>query len=377
MTRRNIITTIAIAALAVGAWFTFKPNNTKTDAGLTEIRFGISPYQDTLLPILGSDEFKGWFRQEGLNVKFKIMALDEVREALAAGQLDVTINDTAAIIGAWHKQNDIVYLYGFNTFDNGFALMARPDSGIRSVAEIEKELGNHEQAIIACAKQFKGKSFISTGNSDFEMAVASAVQRGGLRYSKGADSDVTFIDLPPDEGLAAFLSGKGDIYLGGIPQRTRAGKEGMKEIMAGLDLGPAPINGLCTTRTFYKAHKEDLAKVLNVWFKIVNYADSQPDEAGKSIAGVLNRNTGAQFTVDDFKKFWQHYEHYPLTPSAIEKDILSPDGHNYLTKRWNACNDFFYGLIKVNPSPVTLEQGCLMGEFQSFYIKKYGQDVPK
>lgn len=377
MTRRHFITTIAIAALTAGAWFTFKPDNTKSASGLTEIRFGISPYQDTLLPILGSDEFKGWFRQEGLDVKFKIMALDEVREALAAGQLDVTINDTAAIIGAWHKQKDLVWLYGFNTFDNGFALMARPDSGIRSVAEIEKEIGNHEQALVACAKQFKGKTFISTGNSDFEMAVASAVQRGGLKYSKGADSEVTFMDLPPDEGLAAFLSGKGDIYLGGIPQRTRAGKEGMKEIMAGLDLGAAPINGLCTTRPFYKAHKDELAKVLKVWFKIVNYAETQPNDAGKSIAEVLNRNTGAQFTVDDFKKFWQHFEHYPLTPAAIEKEILAADGANYWKKRWKACNDFFFGLIKVNPAPVTPEDGCLMEEFHSLYVSKYGRDVPK
>ena len=24
----------------------------------------------------------------------------------------------------------------------------------------------------------------------------------------------------------------------------------------------------------------------------------------------LNKNSGARFTIDDFKKFWQHFEHY-------------------------------------------------------------------
>ena len=68
-----------------------------------------------------------------------------------------------------------------------------------------------------------------------EQGVAAAATRGGLDFKR----DVKVIYLEPDQGLAAFLNGTGDAYIGGIPQRTRAGKEGMVEMLTGIDLGPA------------------------------------------------------------------------------------------------------------------------------------------
>jgi len=368
---------LAAAAIVIAIAVVFQASADAADQLLTKVRFGVAPYQDTLLPLLGSDKYLKLYRQEGLDVEFKILALDEIRESLAAGQLDVTINEMSAIICAHNKQPDLVFWYGFNTFDNGFALMIRTNSGIKSVSDFEKELGDHQKAVVAAAKQLKGKTVITTGNSDFEMAVAMAATRGGLNYSKGDKSDVRIFDLPPDDGLAAFLSGKGDAYLGGIPQRTRAGKEGMVEMMSGLDLGAAPINGLCTTKSFDTAHHEIMLKLLKVWFEIVNYAEKNPDQAGAQIAGLLNERTGAQFTVDDFKHFWQHYEHYPLSPREIQVDILSDSGSNYWKSRWDNCNDFFCGLIKIIPNSVQPEGAFLMQSAQDDYVRKYGNERPK
>ena len=81
--------------------------------------------------------------------------------------------------------------------------------------------------------------------------------------------------------------------------------------------------------------------------------------------------------VDDFKHFWQHYEHYPLSPREIQVDILSDSGSNYWKSRWDNCNDFFCGLIKIIPNSVQPEGAFLMQSAQDDYVRKYGNERPK
>ena len=344
-----------------------------TPTSLVKVRYGISSFQDTLLPILGSDKYKGWYREEGLDVNFKILGWTEVQEALAAGQVDVAINNITSIIATHQKRPDLIYWYGFNTFDNGFALMIRPNGTLKTVADLERQLGNHQAAIVAAAKQLKGKTVVTTSNTDMEQGVVAAARQGGLDFTK----DIKIINLSPDEGLAAFLSGTGDAYIGGIPQRTRAGKEGMLEMLTGLDIGPAPINGIVTTKKFAQDHQDELLKLLKVWFKIVNYVDANEDEAGKTIVTILNENSGAKFTIDDFKKYWQKYERYPLSPTAIDKDILSPSGRNYWKAHWDDCNTYFVNVVHTIPVPVKPEDAFFMPDAQKAYVAKYGADAPK
>ena len=118
--------------------------------------------------------------------------------------------------------------------------------------------------------------------------------------------DITIVDLNPDEGLAAFLSGTGDFYLGGIPQRTRATAEGYKPIVVGA--------GIITTPDYAAENQETLLKLLRVWFRIVNFVEEDTDEGASIILDILNAQTGANMEVEGFKVFWQGYEHYPLNP---------------------------------------------------------------
>jgi NitT/TauT family transport system substrate-binding protein len=378
--RSLVIASVLVAAaalLALVACNKTQQENQPSVTKLSTIRFGVSPFQDTLLPIIGSDKYRGWYRQEGLNVEFRILGWQEVIEALAAGSLDVAVYNDSGIIGVHNRQPDLVYWYGFNTFDNGFALMIRPDGKMKTVAQLEKELGDHNKAVVAAVQQLKGKTIVTTGNTDMEQGVAAAARRGGLKFSKDNTSDIKIVDLPPDEGLAAFLSGTGDAYIGGIPQRTRAGKEGMLELVSGIDLGPAPINGFVTTKTFDRSHREDLLKFLKVWFRIVNAVQANSDDTRAIIVKELNQNSGASFTIDDFNKFWQHYEHYPLSPKEIATDILSPTGRNYWKARWDDDNAYFSSIVKTIPAPVKPDDAFLMPEVQKAFVERYGENAPK
>jgi ABC-type nitrate/sulfonate/bicarbonate transport system substrate-binding protein len=183
--------------------------------------------------------------------------------------------------------------------------------------------------------------------------------------------------MDPDDGLAAFLRGTGDAYIGGIPQRTRAEKEGMVEMLTGADLGPPPINGLVTTKSYAASHQDVLLKLLHVWFRTVVYMDTNENNmnAGAQIIITdLNSRSGAQFTLKDFKRFWNNYEHYPSSPRAVQSLILNATGRNYWKARWDDCNLYFFGITHAISKPVDSKDAFLMDEAQRAYVSKYGWD---
>lgn len=364
---RIAIIMLLVSGLIVMGYLACKPQGPQTQ-GLVKVRYGISPFQDTLVPIVGRD--KGWYREEGLDVEFKVLGWTEVMEALSAGQIDVAINNISSVIATHERNPQIVYWYGFNPFDNGFALMIRPDGKLKSLQQIESEVGNHELAVKTAAAQLKGRTVITTGKTDMEQGVAAAARRGGLDFR----GDVRIIDLNPDEGLAAFLRGEGDAYIGGVPQRTRAKKEGMIEMLTGADLGPPPINGIVTTKEFAANHQDVLLKLLRVWFKNVNHINQNMEDGAGIIIKELNSYSAAQFTLDDFRAFWNNYEHYPANPREVQQLILDPSGRNYWKARWDDCNTYFHEITQVISKPIEPSDAFLMLDAQKAYVEKYGWD---
>lgn len=330
-----------------------------------KIRFGISPFPDTMVPMVGKE--KGWYQEEGLDVEFVILGWTEVMEALSAGHIDIALNNISSVISTHEKNPQIVYWYGFNTFDNGHALMIRPDVKMKTLKQIKEQVNDHELAIRMTAKQLKGKTVITTSRTDMEQGVAAAAKRGGLDFAK----DIKIIDLNPDEGLAAFLGGQGDAYLGSIPNRVRAGQDGMLEMLTGADLGPPPLNGIVTTKKFADEHQDALLKVLHVWFKTVQHINTNFEDGAGIIIKEHNSYAGSKFTIDKFKEIWNVYEHFPSTAKEVHDMILSESGRSYWKNRWDDCNDYFFNIIKTIKSPVEASDAFLMRTAQDAYLNKY------
>lgn len=353
---------LAIAILAIIGISIYSLSHKQEISKTNTIVFGVSPFQDTFMPILGKE--KGWYKEEGLDVEFKILGWTEIQEALSSKgtqKIDIGINNISSVIATHNNNPEIVYLYGFNTFDNGFALMTRPNSELKPLSYFLNKGIERKEAIRLTAKQLNNKTVITTSNTDMEQGVAAAANKGELSFKK----DIKIINLNPDEGLAAFLSGEGDAYIGGIPQRTRATKEGMIEMLTGVDLGPAPINGIVSTKSFYNSNQENIIKVLKVWFRIVEYTNNNMDEVAEIIVTKLNETSAANFTVEDFKTFWNNYEHYPATVGEIEAQILDQNGDNYWKNRWDDTNNYFYNIVNTIPKPVDSDDAFYMNKIQN------------
>ena len=367
-----LLTFVLLAAFIAGGYFALRKNETTRHGDPARVanaivRFGVSPFQDTLVPIVGSE--RGWYNDEGLDVRFSVLAWEEVIPALSGGSIDIAISNETAVIAAHQQNPELVYWYALNPFDDGFALMIRPDGRLKPLAYFLQRQSSRAEAVRLTAAQLRGATVITTSHTDMEQGVAAAARRGGLGFPR----DLKIIDLNADEGLAAFLRGEGDAYIGGIPQRSRASKEGMLEMLTGADLGPPPINGIVTTRAYAREHNDELLRILHVWFRIVRSINAEPESGGGAIiVNKLNRETGTQFTMDDFNRFWNKLEHYPQSPREIEESILSPMGKNYWRARWDDTNDYLVNIRKTIDRPVSPEDAFLMPSAQRAYVERFG-----
>jgi len=333
----------------------------------TSIQLGISPFQDTMLPIVA--EQKGWFEEAGLEVTLTTLGWDAVMPTVASGGVDVAINNTTGVVSVAHREPEVIYWYGWNPFSEGSALLARPEAGLQSLEEFEAGGMSYEDAREATFTQLEGRTIVTTMGTDMGKQVVSALDSVGL-----TEDDVTIIDLDPDQGLAAFLGGEGDAYLGGIPQRLRAINEGMTVIASGPDLAPPPINGFVTTKTFAEENEDAMLRLMNVMFRIVRYCNDNTADCGEIITTAINERTGAEMGVQDFETFWQNLEHYAGNAAEVDEMILSQDGFAYWKATWDGDNAFLYEDSEQIPSPVDAADHFWGERVQELYIAKYGAD---
>lgn len=364
MKRKWIFTALSIAVLTSAACGSSTAPS--ASAGTTTIRLGISPFQDTMLPIVA--EQKGWFKSEGLTIELKTLAWDAIMPAVASGSVDAAINNTTGVVSVADRSPNVVYWYAWNPFTQGSALIGRQSAGLKTLEDLQKSGLTHDQARADVFKQLKGRTIVTTMSTDMGKQVVAALTSIGL-----TQQDVKIVDMDPDQGLAAFLSGTGDAYLGGIPQRVRATAEGMPVLASGPDLAPPPINGLVTTTDYVGKHEDALLTLMHVMHKTIRYCDANTADCGKIIIERLNKDTGANLTVQGFQDFWQKFELYAGNAKAVKSMILDPAGVAYWKATWDGDNTYLTSNKSI-PKAVDASGHFLVQQTWDRYVKKYGEN---
>lgn len=334
------------------------------NSGTTKITVGISPFQDTYLPYIG--QVKGWFTKAGYDVELKSLAWNSVMTAVASGSVDMAINNTTGVVSTANANPDIVYAYGWNPFTEGTALMIRPNGTLKSLDQLQKteSKADAEKAVI---EQLKGHTVVTTEGTDMGKALSVAL----ARY-KIPESAVKVVDMDTDAGLAAFLSGTGDAYIGGVPERAKALSEGMVVGVAGPALAPPAINGVVTTKSYLSSHQSAVLAFVNVMNRIIRYCDAKTDECGKTITDELNKSTAAGLTLDGFKQYWQKIELYAGDAKTAKSMILDPSGVAYWKASWDSDNTYLVG-TKAIPKAVDSSKNFQMETVWKAYVAKYGE----
>lgn len=337
--RRNIITTIgliALVALISAAVIYLRSSNSNSQGGRV-VRFGITPYQDTAIPVVG--DRLGWYSDRNLNVQFVPLSWGDVMLGLSSGSIDVsiyTINAFQAPYAQAAKGSSEPIFYCPIYIFKGTALMVRRDAGLTPVGNISSlPAAIREDRVAKAVLQLKGKRIAVTEGTEYEQIVLAALEKADLDPKR----DVTLIHASVEDSLAAFLSGNVDAFGAGLTERIEARRHGAIEFLVAADVGPPSIDGLVTTRKFAEENKDILDDLLATWFQTIEYM--QVDLRGRSqfVREYLQGTASTRYSPDEYAIAWT-FNVFPRNPEEAAKMFNSTEGPYYWRSVWDYNNTF-------------------------------------
>lgn len=270
------------------------------------VRFGNLPYLDYGPWIVA--EKMGYLDEQGIKLDTTMFEVEQPEiEAMLGGSIDAAAGADSAMLLLAPKAKDTLQMVSVHSLFTGYSIMARQGQ-VKTYDDFIKEGKTEKEALSAACAQLKGKTIILPGGASFYPVLDTCLEYAGL-----TQDDVTIIDMDPVEGAAAFIQGTGDFYSDGLPQRFRLEKEGMLNMVTGVQLGGGAMDtaGLYVTKEYFQKNPETVYGLMKAWYKAVAYIKSDPDKAIPMMIDWINEQSGAGMTVDDGKRFLQDLVLFP------------------------------------------------------------------
>ncbi len=199
---------------------------------------------------------KNWFEEAGVDVDFIWFDYVASMDAFAAGQVDaVTVtNGDALVISATGTRNIMI---GINDYSDGNdMLVAR--RGIDSVADLKGKRIGVEVGFVA------------------HLLLLTALEQNGL-----SESDVEIINIPTEQTAQALASGDVDAITAWQPHSGQAleSVSGAKALFTSADVPGIIYDTLAVTPRSLVERRDDWIKVLEVWYRIVDYVTNEDTQA--------------------------------------------------------------------------------------------------
>ena len=333
---------------------------------MTKLRVGAMPYQDYLSIHIA--QRNGWFAEEGVEVEIiNLPWYDNINEALAGDSIDMGSSTPDSRLAVYQTYPDAKLAFLAFSFE-GFGFIANPEK-FKSYDDIFAENGGDKEAALRdTMAQAEGKiaCYPTTGGST--TFIETALGAAGLTLD-----DVSIIDLDADEALQAFYADRCDFFMAGIPQRQRALKDGYIVLVSAGVLPPAAAElvGWAVTDSFINENPDAVLGFMRGWYRGMDLAENNPDEAFTIIAEEVNKIHHQGMTVDDLKGAWQVIEFFPNDACEAQDFFFEPSGDRY----WKAAFDAVmasYVRQGVYSGPIAPEEIVTAPQVHQMYIEKYG-----
>ena len=200
---------------------------------------------------------KGWFKEAGVEVKFDWFDYSASLDAFTAGKIDadLTTNGDALVIASGGAKNVMIMLTDYSNGND--MVIAKP--GIKSLNDL------------------KGKKIgLETGLVE-HLLLLNGLQKAGMK-----ESDVTIVNTKTNDTPQALASPDIAAIAAWQPNSGQAMKlvPGAKPIYTSAQAPGLIYDVLAVSPTSLSARKDDWAKVIKVWGKVVAYINdpkTQPD----------------------------------------------------------------------------------------------------
>ena len=200
---------------------------------------------------------KQWFEEEGVEVQFEWFDYVASMDAFAAGKLDAVgmTNGDTLVTGATGARS-VMFL--MNDYSNGNdMIVARP--GIESVKALEGRKIGVEIGYVS------------------HLMLLKALEDNGM-----TEADVELINVPTNETPQVLASGDVDAIVAWQPSSGQALRlvPGSKAVYTSRNAPGLIYDMYAASPQSYATRKDDWAKVLKVWYRVVDYIkdpETQPD----------------------------------------------------------------------------------------------------
>jgi sulfonate transport system substrate-binding protein len=264
--RRRVFLTASLAGIAATAAGSF------ASADVRELRIG---YQKNGVLVIARQQavLEKRLAPSGVSVDWvEFSSGPPMMEAMNAGSIDFgQVGDTPPIFAQAAGAN-IVYVAG-QPITNGQGILVRPDSGIRTVADL------------------KGKRVgLAKGSSAHNVTII-ALEKAGLQYS-----DITPVYLNPPDAAAAFARGSIDAWAIWDPYFAIGEIKGGGRVLV-------QANEVGKTNSFYIANRDFAARqpqllrqVLDVLGETAVWSEAHRDQVGRTLSEV----TGVDLDIQTY-----------------------------------------------------------------------------
>jgi NitT/TauT family transport system substrate-binding protein len=194
---------------------------------------------------------KGWFKEAGVDVKFEWFDYVASMDAFAAGKLDAVAmtNGDTLVTGATGARGVMILI---NDYSNGNDMVVAR-AGIKSV------------------KDLKGKKIGVEVGFVSHLLLLDALEQNGL-----SESDVELVNVPTNETPQVLASGDVDAIVAWQPNSGMALKQvpGSTAVFSSADQPGLIYDVLAVAPASLAANKAEWAKVIKVWYRIVDYINT-------------------------------------------------------------------------------------------------------
>jgi len=356
--RRTVIMGIGGAVLlaAIG-WGLGTGRGPTGGAPQQTVKIGITPFQDTVLPVVG--ERLGLYKQDGYGVQFVDVNWTEVSVGLASGAFDVVLFPIDSMQSSWPALKtagkELIYyapLYAFN----GAAIMVNSKDGFQTLSSLEGlSTSEVKQRTRTVMEQMRGKKIGITEGTIAEKVVLDALSTAGM-----SKADVQLFNARYEDNLAAFLAGRIDAFVGGVTERVKARQGGAVELLIGSAVSDPGIVGWVTTKTFADKHPATMKSLTDNFFKIARHMTEDPKGRATLATSYLKGKASVDYTPEEYA-YALAFQYFPRTREDAVRTFLRSDSPYYWKGIWDRSNAFLLKTGKIN-APVPID--AFLGETQ-------------
>ncbi len=323
--------------------------------GLLSVRYGITPYQDSALPVVA--DRLGWYKESGIDFQLIPLAWGDVITALSSGAIDVAIYNFNSFLPPYEnaargRRKPIFYspTYVFK----GQAIMVHGNVGYETLGETQSEKQSfRSDQLVRVVRQLEGKKIAITKGTELEQIVLEALRIAGL----DSERDVTLIHASPEDALAAFLSRDMDAFAAGLTERTEARRHGAIELLVTSDVTLPVIDGIITTIQFANQHGAVLDTLVHLWFKTIRFMEENLAERSKHIRDYLAESASTRYSVEEYNVTWT-FNIFPKNPKEANELFNRASSPYYWIKAWDSVNDYLVQEKKIStPVPYSVYWG--------------------